>query len=208
MSAHTYGYSISPEGGVSFGATAETSRKALGSTADANAWTADGRLYLPSFAEHHVAAVRLSGGVSTGDPHVQRTFHLGGPASSASPIDFGTNAISLLRGFGTDTFAGTHVALLTADYRFPLARPQRGAGMWPLFVHTVHAAVFADVGETWTRRFDSANIKTSIGGELSGRFLIGYQFPVSATVGMARGHDGSGTLADRWTVYFRLGGAF
>jgi hypothetical protein len=127
---------------------------------------------------------------------------------NGSVIDFDTNAISLLRGFGSDSFAGTHVALLNAEYRWPLARPQRGVGTWPIFLHTVHAAAFADAGHAWTRRFDAGQIKASVGVELSSRLVVGYQFPMTATVGMARGHDGSGTVPDAWTLYLRLGHAF
>jgi hypothetical protein len=208
MSAHTYGYSISPERGVLFGATVETVRRAFGASADADAWTADARLYLPSVARHHVVALRLAAGASSGDSNLRRAFHLGGAVPNVSVIDFGSNAISLLRGFGSDTFAGTRVALLNAEYRWPLARPQRGVGTWPLFLHTVHAAAFADAGQTWTRRFDAAQIKTSAGVELSSSLVVGYQFPIAVTAGVARGHDGSGTVPDAWTLYLRLGHAF
>ena len=206
--AHTYGYSISPERGVNFGATAETVRRAFGASADADAWTADTRLYLPSVSRHHVVALRVAGGASFGDANLRRTFHLGGALPNVPVIDFGSNAISLLRGFGSDTFAGTRIALLNAEYRWPLARPQRGAGTWPLFLHTVYAAAFADTGQTWTRRFDPAQIKASAGVELSGSFVVGYHFPIAATVGVAHGHDGSGTVPDAWTIYLRLGHAF
>jgi outer membrane protein assembly factor BamA len=207
-SAHTYGYSISPERGIVFGATAETVRRAFGSTGDANAWTADARLYLPSVARHHVVALRLAGGASAGDSSVQRAFHLGGTMPNASVIDFGSNAVSLLRGFGADTYAGTRVALFNAEYRWPLARPQRGVGTLPLLLHTVYVAPFLDAGETWTRRFDRANVKASAGVELSASLVAGYHFPLVATAGVARGHDGSGIVPDAWTIYFRLGRAF
>jgi hypothetical protein len=206
--AHTYGYSISPEQGIVFGATGETVRRAFGSSGKANAWTADARLYLPSVARHHVVALRLAAGGSTGDASVQRAFHLGGTVPNASVIDFGSNAVSLLRGFGSDTYAGTRVALLNAEYRWPLARPQRGAGTLPLFLHTVFVAPFVDAGETWTRRFDIANVKASAGVELSASLVAGYRFPFIATAGVARGHDGSGIVPDAWTIYFRFGRSF
>lgn len=207
-SAHTYGYSISPEGGLNAGATVEADRPGLGAFASATTITGDVRGYLPSFAPHHVFAVRLAGGRATGDPTVRRTFRLGGPGPDASVIDFGRGAISVLRGFSANTFAGSHVALMNVDYRFPIVRPQRGHGTWPLFLHTVHAAVFGDAGHAWTRAFHADAIKTSIGAELSANIVLGYFFPVTATVGAARGHDGSGTVADRTTLYLRVGRAF
>lgn len=207
-SARTYGYSISPEDGVSVGGTAEVVRRGFGAFADADVVTGDIRAYLPSLAPHHVAAVRIAAGMSSGDVTAGRTFLLGGPSSNASAIDFGRHAVSLLRGFATDTFAGSRVALVNADYRWPIARPQRGVGTWPLLLHTVHAAVFADAGHAWTRSFLADAIKVSAGGELSADVVAGYFMPFTATIGAAWGHDGSGLVRDRATVYFRVGRAF
>jgi Tol biopolymer transport system component len=206
--AIAYGYSISPERGVAFGATTELVPTALGSSAGANAVAADARLYLPGLAAHHVLAVRLAGGSSNGDRDLQRVFDLGGGQGNLDTLDFGREAISLLRGFPADTFAGTRVALMNADYRWPIARPQRGVGPWPFFVHTIHAAVFADAGHAWTRTFSARDLKTSAGAELSIDIVAGYTLPFTASAGAAWGHDGSHTVGDRATVYFRLGHAF
>jgi len=206
--ARKYGYSISPEAGIRVGGTAEAVRRALGSTGDATTLTGDVRLYAPMPAAHHVLAVRLAGGASTGDVNSRRNFLLGGAGPNPAVIDFDRDAISLLRGFPANRFAGSHAALLNVDYRFPIARPQRGAGTWPLFVHSLHAAAFADAGHTWTNRFAANAVKTSVGGELSSDMILGFFFPVTTTVGAAWGHDGSGAAPDRTTFYFRVGRAF
>jgi hypothetical protein len=206
--AKSYGYAISLEDGVAAGGTAEFVRRALGASDDATIVTGDVRAYLPGLKRHHVLAARLAAGASTGDPIAGRTFVLGGASPDGSVIDFGSGAISLMRGFGGSTFAGTRVALVNADYRWPIARPQRGVGTWPLFLHTVHAAAFADAGHAWTRRFDAAAIKTAVGAELSFDLVAGYSFPFTATAGVAWGHDGSGTVRGGATSYFRIGRAF
>jgi hemolysin activation/secretion protein len=139
---------------------------------------------------------------------VGRTFLLGGDATSTGVLDFGSGAFSLLRGFPIDTFAGSRVALLNADYRWPIARPQRGLGTWPFFVHTIHAAVFADAGDAWTHAFSARAIKTSTGAEVSADVIAGYFLPLTATIGAAWGHDGSGAVAGGATVYVRVGKAF
>jgi hypothetical protein len=207
-SAHRYGNSISFEGGVEIGATAELVRRALGSAADATTIAGDARAYLPGLGAHHVLAIRVSGGRTTGNAVLGRTFLLGGAAPNLSPVDFGSEAISLLRGFPADTFAGTHVALVNVDYRWPLAKIERGIGTWPLFLHTIHAAVFADAGHAWTGHFAARDLKTSIGAELSLKIVAGYWLPLTATVGAAWGHDGSHAVADGMTRYVRLGYAF
>ena len=66
-------------------------------------------------------------------------------------IDFVSDAFSLLRGFPANTFAGTHVALINGEYRWPIARPQRGVGTWPLFLHSLHGAAFVDLGHAWIK---------------------------------------------------------
>jgi hypothetical protein len=206
--ARTYGYSISREDGVTVGATAEIVRRGLGSFANATTTTADARAYLPGLAPHHVIALRLAGGVSSGDATVGRTFLLGGPSPGDSVVDLGSNAFALLRGFSPDTFAGSHAAVANAEYRWPIARPQRGHGTWPLFLHTVHAAVFADAGHAWTGAFDWSAIKSSAGAQLSADLVAGFFAPFTVSTGAAWGHDGSQRAADGVTVYFRVGKAF
>jgi hypothetical protein len=206
--ARTYGYSISREDGIAAGATAEIVRRSFGSFADATTTTGDARAYLPGLARHHVVAVRIAGGASIGDPTVGRTFLLGGDSPGAGVADLGSGAFALLRGFGPNTFAGSHAAVANAEYRWPIARPQRGYGTWPLFLHTLHAAVFVDAGHAWTRAFDAGAIKSSAGAQLSADVVAGFYVPFTVSVGAAWGHDGSGLVDDRVTAYFRVGKGF
>jgi hypothetical protein len=208
ITGRSYGYSISRERGIAAGVTAEVVRRALGSFANATIVTGDLRAYLPAFAAHHVAALRLAAGASAGDPTVGRTFLLGGTSPGAGVVDFGSRAFSLLRGFANNTFAGSHVALVNAEYRWPIARPQRGAGTWPIFVHSLHGALFTDAGHAWTSTFRADAMKTSAGAQVSADIIAGYFAPFTAAVGAAWGHDGSGVAASGVTVYFRAGKAF
>jgi Tol biopolymer transport system component len=205
--ARLYGYSVSPEHGVALGATAELARRSLGSSADATTVTADGRGYLPGLGSHHVWALRGAIGLSSGTAESRRTFLLGGAAPSVDVLDFGREAVSLLRGFPPRAFAGTHAAIVNADYRWPVARPQRGVGTWPIFLNTVHAALFVDAGHAWTDQFRGREVKTSAGAELSFAAVLGYFFPLTTTVGAAWGHDGA-DRTDRRTLYVRVGRAF
>jgi len=207
-SAHEFGYSISPERGLAGGATAEVVRRAFGSAEDDSTVTADLRAYAPGPSPHHVVAFRVAAGRTAGNGVVGRTFRLGGPGPDANPTDFGSRAISLLRGFGTDSFAGTHVALINAEYRFPLIRIERGIGTWPFFVHTLHAALFADTGHAWTTGFAVADMKQAYGAEISAGLVLAYSVPLTVTFGAARTHDGSHGLPDGTSAYGRFGYAF
>jgi hypothetical protein len=206
--ARSYGYSISHEDGITVGVTAEMARRALGSFADATTTTADGRAYLRGLAPHHVFAVRVAGGASHGDATVGRVFLLGGPSPGTGVVDFDSDAFSLLRGFSADSFAGSRAAVANAEYRWPIARPQRGHGTWPLFLHTVHAAIFADAGNAWTGVFDRHAIKSSAGAQLSADLVAGFFAPFTLSAGAAWGHDGSHRVDDGVTAYFRVGKAF
>jgi hypothetical protein len=207
-SAHQYTASISQEDGVAAGATAEVTRRALGADADVTRVTGEVRAYLPALGPHHVLALRAVGGTTAGEVSVDRMFRMGGSARDAGLIDFGTAPTTLMRGFPRDTFGGRHAALVNFEYRVPLARPQRGFGTWPLFVRAVHAAAFADAGHVWTTSFRARDLKSSVGVELSVDAIAGYFLPVTATVGAARGHDGSGRVPGRTMLYFQLGRSF
>jgi hypothetical protein len=204
--ARTFGYSISPERGVSIGSTAELSDEA-GSSAGTTTVTTDARAYLRGLAPHHVVALRGAAGVSQGNQNAERIFHLGGPMAGTDVVDFGRGAISLLRGFPADAFAGTRVALLNSDYRFPIARPQRGVGTVPVLLHTVHAAVFADAGHAWTRRFNLRDVKVAAGAELSFDLVVAYTVPLTVSAGAGWGRDGADRSSGR-AVYVRVGHAF
>jgi len=208
VTSHAYGYSVSRERGIFAGSTIEIVRSDLGSSADATTITADARAYLPGGAPHHVVALRLSGGSSSGDATVGRTFLLGGSQADAGVLNFSSRASSLLRGFSDATFAGSHVALANAEYRWPIGRPQRGVGTWPVFLHTVHGAVFIDAGNAWTRAFRASAMKVSVGAELSSDIVLGYFARITVTGGAAYGHDGAGVVGDRATAYVRIGKAF
>ena len=208
VTSHNYGYSISREDGIAAGVTVELVRRSFGASADATTVTGDLRAFLPALAPHHVIAVRVAGGASNGDRSSGRTFLLGGGSSETSVISFGSGAISLLRGFPANAFAGSRAALLNAEYRWPIARPQRGLGTWPLFLHSVHGTVFVDAGHAWTRTFRVDALKTAVGAELSAAVVGGYVIPLTVAAGAAWGRDGTGTASGGATVYVRLGRAF
>jgi hypothetical protein len=206
-SAKVFGFSISPERGVTVGGTGESVLDALGSSASASTITGDLRAYLPGLGAHHVVALRAAAGASSGDRAAQRVFLLGGGSPSGSVLDFDNDAINLLRGFESNAFAGRRVALLNAEYRWPFARPERGYKTWPVFLHTVHAAVFGDAGHAWSDEFRLADAKTSLGGELSADVVLGYSLRLTVTAGAAWGHDGQ-RASDHATAYLRIGRAF
>jgi Omp85 superfamily domain/WD40-like Beta Propeller Repeat len=207
FTARQYGYSISPEDGIGIGVTGEFFRPAFGSDGRADAFTADGRAYV-SLPRQGVVALRLAGAASSGDPGMRRAFRLGGSDGNAALGVFGSDAISLLRGFEDDVVSGTRVMLMNAELRVPVVWPQRGVGTWPIFLRSVHATLFTDIGHAWTNSVRWADRKTGVGAELSADVTAGFGVPLTWTVGAAWGHDGAGVLPDGREIYVRLGRAF
>ena len=205
--AKIYAYSISPEQGVTIGVTGEFVRRALGADASASAATVDARSYARLGGRHAILAVRGALGAAWGDRNTARLFYLGGSGPNASPIDFGSDALNLLRGFDQNAFGGTRIALANVEYRVPLLRVERGIGTWPVFLRTLHAAGFFDTGKTWNASFSTRPFQRSLGVEIAADVRLAYGLPLTTALGIAWPHDAPGA-ARQPTLYFRLGRAF
>ena len=206
--AKRFGYSISPEAGVSTGIAVELSRRALGADFDATFSRVDVRAYVPVVPRRGVLAVRASAVASRGDVRGRRSARLGGADGDPGVVSFDEDASSLLRGFPSNAFQGDTVALINTEYRVPLGWPQRGFRTWPLFLRSVHATVFGDAGHAWSGRFRLSDVKSSWGAELSADLTAAYALPLTFSAGVARGRDHSGRAGPSRRFYVRLGHSF
>jgi hypothetical protein len=205
-SRRLFRYSISTEEGFAVEAAVEGSRRALGSDADASAAIFDARAFRRVFGRHAVVAVRLAGATGWGDA-TARQFSAAGPGPSNPSFDFGRDTIGLLRGFDPEDVVGPHAAVLNADVRVPIARVQRGPGLWPIFVRSIHAAAFIDLGHAWAATFRAADVRRSIGGELSTDIVLIHYVPLTIAGGAAWTHDPVAGR-DRAAGFARVGYAF
>ena len=203
--ARAYGYSIGEEEGWSAGVAVEMTREALGADGDGGAATFDARGYLPFGPRHAVLAMRAAAARSWGDDAVRRVFSASGNAPQLRGFSLDSDAIGLIRGIESSELAGERAFVLNLDYRVPLFRPERGLGTVPVFLRTVHAAVFADVGHAWDGEFHGADVSHSIGAELSLDTVLGFALPLTFTGGAAWRAlpDRSGAV-----VFGRVGRAF
>ena len=206
-SRRQFGYSISTEEGFALESAVESSRVALGSDADAGAAVFDARAFTRLFGRHTVLAARAAGAASWGEVTARRVFSAAGPGPSSPSFDFDRDAIGLLRGFDPEDVLGTRVFAANLDLRFPLARPQRGPGMWPLFLHSLHGAAFLDAGHGWNSSFRATDIKTAVGAELSADVVVLHYLPLTITGGAAWTRN---PTADhrRGSFFGRIGYAF
>jgi hypothetical protein len=206
--ARRYGYSISPEDGLTAGVSVELMAPALGAEGRAQLYRADVRAFLPGGQHHMVFAVRATGASSRGDLPVRRILRLGGHAADASVLSFDEDASSLLRGFPADAFAGANVALVNAEYRLPVWFVERGAGTWPVFLRALHVSAFVDAGRAWGDGSVTDGTKLSWGAEAGADLTAGFVLPVTWVVGVGWGHDRSGAFPDNREVYVRIGRGF
>jgi hypothetical protein len=206
-SRRLFGYSISPEEGFAVEAAAETSRTMLGSDADAGAAVFDARAYRRVLGRQTVLAGRIAAAAGWGRPAARRTFAAGGSGPSQPAFDFGRDTVALLRGFAPEDIVGSRAAIANLDLRFPLIRLQRGAGSWPFFLRTIHAAAFVDAGHAWDAAFRAADLRTSIGGELSLDFVLLHYVPLTLVSGAAWTRDPVAGRS-RAAVFGRIGHAF
>ena len=205
-SVRTYGYSISPEEGLSGTATAEWIAAGLGSDGNAGSVVADLRGYRRALVPHGVVAGRLASAHAWGDQRVRRDFTAAGDGPQRGGFLFDADAIGLMRGFDDDV-RGAHVVVANLDYRFPVWRVERGVGALPAFLRAVHGAVFVDAGRTWNDDVDASRGRVSTGVELSADTVLGYSLPLTVTGGVAVRHDGL-DRQEGVAVYGRIGYAF
>jgi hypothetical protein len=184
-----FGYSISPEEGHSISGSFESTVTGLGSDVDGQAAVLDARAFHRLGGPHTVLAVRGAAAIAWGALDDRRVFSAGGSGPAAAVFAFDRDAIGLLRGFGPDAVVGTRAVVANVDLRFPIVRPERGAGVFPLFVRSIHGAVFADTGSAWDAAFRGSDLRTAGGGELSIDLVLGHYLPITFAAGAAWVHD-------------------
>jgi len=216
----SYSYSISPEDARVLAITGEITSRYLGSYVlddtgapapfDQVQLSAEAREYIavPWFA-NHVFAVRGAGGVSFGDSIRYGNYRLGGSYGD-SPFYYLPDEYRPLRGFPFSAKSGDNYYMGSAEYRFPILRLERGFGTLPLFLRTVHGAVFADGGNAFNLDEDPGSPLVGVGGELRSSFVIGWAMGLSVRVGYAVGVVGDGGYGptDPGSVYLQLGSSF
>ncbi len=162
----------------------------------------------------HVLATRLVGGWGTDAP---QRFRLGGALNnsvSAFPVAAAPAAAQRtfghrnypLRGYptGRADLRGRRMALVEAEWRFPIALIERGLMAPPVGVHRIHGKLFYNWGEAWDPVGNIPALRRGAGAEVTTELVLGYWLPLDLRVGYARGFDTGGT--DQ--VYLELGASF
>ena len=163
------GYSISPERGITVGATGEAVLDALGSAAD---WFHGDRRRPRVPARRRPQSRRRParrGGASSGDRAARRLFLLGGAAPANGVARLRRRRDQPAARLRANAFAGSRVALVNAEYRWPFARPAaRRRHVAGVSAHRPRRGLRRRRPRL-DGRFRAGDLKTSLGGELSAR---------------------------------------
>jgi hypothetical protein len=84
---------------------------------------------------------------------------------------------------------------------------QRGPGLWPVFVRSIHAAAFLDLGHAWEGAFRAADVRRAAGGEIASDVVLIHYVPLTIAGGAAWTRDPVAGR-DRAAAFVRLGYAF
>ncbi len=221
--ARGYPRSVSAEHGRSIGVGGRWYNEALGASFDQLMLTLDAREYINNpWADNQVLALRLVTALSLG-PDYEERFVLGGVGGS-SILTAQTDDVFPLRGFPLDKDeGGTGMAVLYAEYRFPIWHVQRGLWTLPVYFRKIHGALFAEGGNTFGngtedglgaflekgwRRLQGGRV--GVGGEIRADLSLGWAFPLTLRLGAAlpvvdKGLAVTGKVGDRVVAYFSLG---
>ena len=210
-STHRYPLSISRAQGVQVSLAAETSDAVEGSDYSGEVYTLDGRAFL-SLAGEHVLALRLAGGWGSASP---RPFRLGGSLSAnAAPLPLDVAVLNspfnqrkfALRGYdsGLAGLTGRRMLLAAAEWRFPVARIERGIMSPPLGIHQAYGSVFAETGDAWDTGRSPGDYSTGAGVEANAEVNLFYDLAFHLRLGYAHGFADNGSNQ----VYLQLGSSF
>ena len=133
---------ISPYAGTRVSLTHSQYFQAMGSTDNYFADVASLEQYLEvPWWKGHVFYINLRGGYTEGTSLINSYFESGGDI-----IFYEYREYFLNRGLGyAEIPFSRRIINLNLEYRFPVARIERGIGLWPLFLKTISAALIADV---------------------------------------------------------------
>jgi hypothetical protein len=184
----------------------------------------DAATYVPMpWPGFHVLALRASGGVVEGSYARRGFYYVGGyDFASNDAIDALGGALDgafVLRGYAPSTYRGSGYVLSTAEYRFPIVRPDAGLSTLPLYLRRIDGAAFLDWGGAFDRfrvedvelfhdgaLVDAPDLHASVGGELWFGATLVHRADMLFRLGWAYGFSPEAIPGGQ--LYFLLSSAF
>lgn len=153
----------------------------------------------------HVLAIASSGGMSTGTYSRRSLYYVGGyDLENNTLLDTITsgvfNGAFPLRGYPANSYKGSVFLLENFEYRFPIAEPDRGISMVPVYLRRVDGNLFLDFGGAFEELdyesidllshaalVSSPQLHTAVGAEIWLGATIAYALDLQLRLGYAFG---------------------
>lgn len=167
-----------------------------------------GQVYILDWRElidlpgQHVFSTRAVLGWGTDSP---RAFRLGGTLETSVPPTPQASGGALpqnifgqrrypLHGYkeGRADLRGRRMALIEAEWRFPIALIERGFMAPPLGLHQIHGKLIYNWGESWNLDSSVPSLRRGAGIEITTELVLGYWLPMGVRFGYAKGFDFGG----------------
>lgn len=181
-----FNFSISPADGRYVKLTAESS-DTLNSDFSGEIFTLDWNEYIQLTGEH-VLALRLVTGWGTDQPN---PFRLGGATSNSSVNKTFNVRTYNLRGYDDNLpeLSGRRMQLATSEWRFPMARIERGWMSPPLGLSQLSGRLFYEAGASWDEGSSADRYYRSAGTEVVADVNLFYFIELNIRAGYAHGFD-------------------
>lgn len=188
---------ISPSGGIHAQISLGFVHPLLGRSQSAVrlSWSLAKYLRMP-WGHGHVLAARYGGGQASGNAGPYGRFSLGGfpvsrPLRDLQELLYSGVANNVygaaMRGYPIGHVAGGAFHLMQLEYRLPLVSLESGIDTLPFYARRLSGSLFADAGTAFDRKFRVDEVLTSLGAELHGQLVIGYQIELNLRVGAVHG---------------------
>jgi Tol biopolymer transport system component len=214
----TRSYGVSPEGGSLSTLGYEKASPMLGGQANFDRVWGDYRRYVSLPWQHHVLALRGSIGLNWGKNGGH--FFVGGVDAPhfLSQVDL-TAATDVfhssipMRGYSVAGI-GNKVALLSAEYRFPLLEVNKGLWTLPFYMDRLYGVVGYDVSNTWdspfnaNRQFQASDTLHGASLELRSKLTLFRYLRTDFRLGVAQGLATTATTQPSRQLIMGFGSTF
>ncbi|MFT4552403.1 MAG: Tol biopolymer transport system component [Chlamydiales bacterium] len=136
--------------------------------------------YLP-ITDTNILILSFARGLST-----DSLYNIGGSYESDPAVD-SFSKMYKLRGYSEGAQRGKHLQYVSAEWRFPIAKMERGLLSVPVGVQQIYGDVFVENGSAWNSGVFPKDSLSSVGAEVHVDATLFHKFPLKISIGYGKG---------------------
>lgn len=136
--------------------------------------------YFP-ITENQILKLSLDRGVSS-----DSLFNIGGSYESDPAVE-AFSKVYKLRGYSSGAQRGKNLQYLGLEWKFPIAKIERGLLFMPVGIQQIHGSLFAENGSAWNSGFLPKDSLSSVGAEIHADATFFHKFPIRIGVSYGKG---------------------